>query len=177
MAKSFYGPLGDWRTFAVCTDGISFRDFKAEWYRLYRDEGVSSDVIIRFKNNEVKLCSANIYWGNISNPANYKFFLDGSAAGKVFGRIESIAFMHPIWNHPECGPFWKKDESGEYKTFDYRGAKPVVNRVFAKLVKEMSVQIEQGVKLPSLDEQIANSKVQQKTGATSVRQHTERSER
>lgn len=134
MREACYGPMKDWRTFTLRTEGKGLREFKADWYRLYQKEGVCSDMIVCFKNGDVKLASSNIYWGNSGNPEHYQYYIDGQPARKLFSQISSVDMMHPLFHHPQCEAFWNRDENGAYSTFDFRKAKPVMDQILEELM-------------------------------------------
>lgn len=155
MTDPVYGPRSDWRTFTFHTENMTLKQFKAEWYKLMSEENIASDMIICFKNGDVKLTSSNIFWGGIQNPENYKYFIDGQAAGKVFSKIRSIDFMHSLRTHPKCAEFWKQDEHGVYRSFDFRGARPAIDRLLNELIA--SAPNDRQTVCVSLQEQIAGA--------------------
>lgn len=135
MFESRYGPRKDWQTFTLRTEGKGLREFKAGWYNLCRKEGVCTDMIVCFKSGEVKLVSSNIYWGKTGNPKNYKYYIDGLPAGRLFSQIDSVDMMHPLFNHPQCADFWKKDADGSYSSFDFEKARPVMDQIMVELLR------------------------------------------
>lgn len=133
--KDVWGPMNDWRTFDIATAGKSLKEFKAAWYKLYQSEGISTDLIVNFKNGERKLMSSNIYWGKIRNPENYRYYIGGLPVGEIFSQIKSIEAMHPLRNHPLCAEFWNKDETGAYCSFSFSKAFPTMDKIRDDLVQ------------------------------------------